>query len=309
MKKLQNKGIVEIHVSEITNQELATEFHNAALQADIIVVEHPTPMFLTPKKELMAMIKQQNKPFMAPFYKEQRKRLNILIEPNGKPTGGKWSFDTANRKKLHPTQAPEDLRTPNTHRCVTEARIYIEREFPNNPGTTKLFHYPVTRRQALQELRNFTQQRLNNFGDYQDAIVEGKTFLYHSILSAPLNIGLLTPKEIIDTVLTTKNIPLNALEGFIRQIIGWREFVYGVYLVHGKKQKRSNFFRNTNNIPNAFWTAKTQIDPIDDTLRRITNHCYAHHIERLMVLGNFLLLLEVHPKSVYTWFMEQFIDS
>jgi deoxyribodipyrimidine photolyase-related protein len=163
----------------------------------------------------------------------------------------------------------------------------------------------------LKYFRQKTKKKqLSHFGDYQDAIVEGKTFLYHSILSAPINIGLLSPKEVIDYALTSnKKTPLNALEGFIRQIIGWREFVYGVYLVHGKKQKQSNFFRHKNNLPNAFWDASTQLDPVDDTLKRIDKHCYAHHIERLMVLGNILLLLEVHPKQVYTWFMEQFIDS
>jgi deoxyribodipyrimidine photolyase-related protein len=161
-------------------------------------------------------------------------------------------------------------------------------------------------------LNEFLQNRFEKFGIYEDAIVAKETVLYHSVLSPMLNIGLLTPKQIIDKALAIgeeKNIPLNSLEGFIRQIIGWREFIRIVYEREGSKQRNTNYWKFTKKIPSSFWTGTTGIPPIDQTIQKILETGYCHHIERLMVLGNFMLLCEFDPDEVYKWFMEMFIDA
>ena len=153
---------------------------------------------------------------------------------------------------------------------------------------------------------------MQHFGDYQDAIIAHEPFLFHSVLSSSLNIGLLTPKQVVDSALAYAKkhaVSINNLEGFIRQIIGWREFVWGVYYLKGSSQRTKNFFQCKNDLPQSFWQDSTAIAPIDAALVRIQKYAYAHHIERLMVLGNFMLLCEINPDQVYAWFMQFFIDA
>jgi deoxyribodipyrimidine photolyase-related protein len=248
---------------------------------------------------------------MNSFYIAQRKRLNILVQ-DGKPIGGKWSFDIQNRRKM-----PGALRVPEPmnikqNKYVKEAVEYIKKHFDHNPGTIEEFIWPTNHDEAKKWLHNFLSRRLCLFGPYQDAIDPTKDFLFHSLLSPLLNIGLLTPAYVIDETLAYAHkhtVPLNCLEGFIRQIIGWREFVQGIYVLHGEKQRKSNFFKHTKKLPASFWDATTGILPIDNALQKIVKTGYAHHIERLMVLGNFMLLIEVDPNEVYRWFMELFIDA
>jgi deoxyribodipyrimidine photolyase-related protein len=243
---------------------------------------------------------------MATFYQEQRKRLNILVK-NGKPTGGQWSFDEENRKKLPKNHTIPPLSTySNKH--IKEAFTYIEKNFKNNPGTPHDFMYPVTHTSAQQWLKKFIQERLHDFGTYEDAIAQNEPFIYHSLLSPLLNIGLLTPEHVITEVLKAK-APINSTEGFIRQVIGWREFILQIYLLEGENQRKSNFFNNTKRIPESFYTGTTGIIPVDNAIHKVLLNAYNHHIERLMILGNFMLLSGYAPASIYQWFMELYIDS
>ncbi|MGC9307745.1 MAG: FAD-binding domain-containing protein, partial [Thermoplasmatota archaeon] len=195
---------------------------------------------------------------------------------------------------------------------VAEARRYVEQRFPGNPGSIDDFMYPVTHVDAARWLMDFLEKRLSLFGDYEDAIVRDEIFLFHSVLSPLLNSGLLTPGQVLDATLTyadEHDVPLNDLEGFIRQLIGWREFMRGVYLFRGTEQRTGNFWKHDTVMPAAFYDASTGIEPVDVTIEKLYRHAYTHHIERLMVLGNFMFLCEIHPREIYRWFMELFIDA
>lgn len=300
-----------VHVIDPVDHDLANELQTIFKKRAIIAVWYESPMFLTPTDWIKEHMSTKKKFLMHSFYMAQRKRLNILVK-NNKPIGGKWSFDTQNRNRI-----PDSVKIPSIQpiaisSIVKTAQRYIQKHFPNNPGTVLTFIYPVTTAQAKKWFATFLKQRFTHFGTYQDAMKQGESFLFHSVLSALLNIGLLTPDYVIDQTLSySKNntIALNNVEGFIRQIIGWREFVRAVYHLHGQKQKKSNFFGNKNKLPNPFYHATTGIDPVDDSIKKLINTAYSHHIERLMVLGNSMLLLEIKPDDVYEWFMELYIDS
>jgi deoxyribodipyrimidine photolyase-related protein len=196
---------------------------------------------------------------------------------------------------------------------VEEAEAYVQKNFPNNYGAIYKDHlFAINFEDAQKWLDNFLAERFEKFGVYEDAIVQKESVLYHSVLSPMLNIGLLTPQQIIDETLrvsAAKNIPLNSLEGFIRQIVGWREFIRLVYEREGTKQRTTNYWKFKRKIPTSFWTGDTGIAPIDSTIKKVLKTGYAHHIERLMVLGNFMLLCEFDPDEVHKWFMEMFIDA
>ena len=247
------------------------------------------------------------------FYKWQRIRLNILIEKDEKPTGGKWSFDEDNRKKL-----PKNIKLPkmvqeikyNTP-YIKEAKIYIEQNFPNNYGSLDNFIYPITHIDSVKWLDNFLKNKFENFGLYEDAVSDKDPFLFHSVLSPMMNIGLLTDTEVINMTLKYQHkIPLNSFEGFIRQIIGWRNYIYSIYLLEGNKICKMNFFKHTNKLnKKIMWDGQTNILPIDDIINKINQYSYAHHIERLMYLGNYMLLCMINPRDVYEIFMEWTIDA
>ena len=243
-----------------------------------------------------------------PFYIEQRKKFGILLDATKKPIGGKWTYDTENRKKAPKNFIYPPLPTLAKTKEVVEAIEYVEKNFPDHYGTTDRFNYPVDSKQAQQWLRSFLNDRFSYFGIYQDAISEGELSMMHSILTPSLNIGLLTPSDILEAALEC-DVPLNSKEGFIRQILGWREFIKQVYIAAGVKQRTTNYWNHTRKIPHSFYTATTGILPIDETIKKLTSYAYCHHIERLMVLGNFMLLCEFDPTEVYRWFMELSIDS
>jgi deoxyribodipyrimidine photolyase-related protein len=182
----------------------------------------------------------------------------------------------------------------------------VRREFTEAPGDPGQFWYPVTPQDARLALTDFLNHRLPLFGDFEDAIHRERAFLFHSVLTPAMNIGLLSPREVVDAALAHRQrVPINALEGFIRQVIGWREYIRGVYSRLGRRQRTGNFWKHTQ----AFAQARTGIVPVDTVVKRVQDHAWCHHIERLMVAGSFLLLCEVDPNEVYRWFMGQFIDA
>lgn len=270
----------------------------------------PDNSFLTPEDVMRQWVEKREHYHFTDFYMQQRKRLSVLLDPKGKPIGGKWTFDTDNRKRLPKGTVVPQLETPKERPSVAEARRYVAKEFPDALGEVDGFCYPVTHDQAADWLSTFIDERLASFGDFEDAISNQETFLFHSVLTPMLNIGLITPKQIIEQVIAKSDeVPLNSLEGFLRQVIGWREFIRLIYIHAGSRQRTTNAWQLTRELPASFYTGTTGIAPFDQSIKRALKHAYCHHIERLMVLGNFMLLCDIEPNAVYRWFMELFIDA
>jgi deoxyribodipyrimidine photolyase-related protein len=268
------------------------------------------PHFLTPQTEIEAFTTGNEKLFFTDFYIRQRKRLKVLLTPDGKPVGGKWSFDADNRKKLPKTVHPPAPTLPLENAYVREAREYVRANFPDAPGSDTPFTYPTSAAEARAWLTDFLDHRFADFGVYEDAISTRERVLFHSVITPALNVGLLSPREVADAALAhADRVPLNSHEGFVRQVIGWREFVRLVYRTRGRRQRTRNYWEYTRPMPAAFYTGTTGIDPVDHVIRGVLDTAYCHHIERLMILGNFLLLCDLAPDAVYQWFMELFIDA
>lgn len=317
-------GITHLQATDPDDDWLSRKLKKAAQKAGCELQLFPNPNFLTPLSELTSMLGDKTLPelpetastghptfFMHHFYQKQRKRTDLLMD-NGSPLGGKWSFDADNRKKLPKGLVPPVPAFPAPNVYVQEAQTYVKTHFPDNPGKVENFHWAVTRKAALDLWQNFLDYRMDTFGPYEDALSSTEAFVYHSLLTPALNIGLLNPQEIIDSLMEAhakKDYPLASLEGFIRQVIGWREFMRGIYRNAGGRQRTSNFFGFTRKIPASFWDGTTGIVPVDLSIQRALINGYAHHIERLMVLGNFMLLCEFDPHEVYEWFTALFIDA
>jgi deoxyribodipyrimidine photolyase-related protein len=253
---------------------------------------------------------RKSKVFFTEFYIQQRKRMGVLVDAAGKPLGGKWSFDTDNRKKL-----PAGVSVPTLERFAEcderrEAVHYVAKRFPDAWGESAEFGYATTPEEAELGLKQFLDERLGQFGEYEDAIHGDQAFLFHSVLTPALNTGLLSPQRVVQAALERLDAaPLNSIEGFIRQVIGWREYIKCAYMRLGSEQRRGNFWGHQQSLPAAFYEGTTGIEPVDAVIRRVRRYAYCHHIERLMILGNFMLLCEIHPDAIYRWFMELFIDA
>ncbi len=312
-KLLSSMEVNEIHLMDTVDDWLEKDIQNAQNSYDIKFKRYDHPMFLLKKSDLKKYQKEyENKKITQHiFYVHQRKRLKILVDKQENPIGNRWSYDWDNRKPI-----PKDLELPQINYYendfITEAREYVENYFPNNPGVNANLIVPVTREEALIHLNTFIKETLINFGTYEDAIDQNHPVLFHSLLSPLLNVGLLLPMEVIKSVLEAyeKNtLPINSVEGFIRQVIGWREFMRVMYVLRGSNIRKNNYFDQHKELSNEFYQAKTKILPVDDSIKKVLKYGYTHHIERLMILGNFMLLSEYHPDSVYKWFMEMFIDA
>jgi deoxyribodipyrimidine photolyase-related protein len=249
------------------------------------------------------------------FYKYQRKKLSILIDKNDKPTGGKWSYDSENRLPLPANlKVPETVSKVKSDKYIKEASKYVNKNWSKNYGSLDNFIYPIDSKASKLWLNKFLEERLSKFGAYEDAVSEAEPFVFHSVISPMMNIGLLTDDEVVATSYeyyldNKKSIPIESFEGFIRQVIGWRNYVYTLYNLEGDKMKTSNQLKHNNKLNDKFWTGETEMIPIDSIINKIVKYSYAHHIERLMYLGNFLLLCLVDPDEVYRIFMEWTIDA
>ena len=301
-----------VHVMELDDHKLDQDLKSLAQKLGLKLVFHPHLGFMTSLSTFQSLFKHQKKLRFDSFYIHLRKTHELLLDKNGKPLGGKWSLDRENRKKIPKSlKIAKPFKVAKTKR-VAEAFSYVKKNFPSNPGALSSLSYPTTHTEAKKALQYFLKHHLKCFGDYEDAIVQKEKVLFHSCLSAPLNVGLLTPQQIIEEALKycqKHKVGLNNLEGFVRQVAGWREFIRGVYHLIGKKEEKKNFFRHLRKMPKAFYEGSSGILPLDETIKKVEQNAYAHHIERLMVLGNFFLLCEIDPKEVYRWFMELFIDA
>lgn len=247
------------------------------------------------------------------FYREMRKRFDVLME-GGKPAGGEWNYDEHNRDSFG-REGPDKLPPPPSFEPDATTRAVIDlvnRRFSDHPGETATFRWPVQRGQALEALQSFIRERLPVFGRFQDALWTGEPFLYHSLLSSSLNLKLLRPREVVDAAQQAwrdGKAPLAAVEGFIRQILGWREYVRGVYWLHMPDYIERNELNASEPLPGFYWTAETPMNCLRETIGQTLRHGYAHHIQRLMVTGLYALLLGVHPRRLHEWYLAVYVDA
>ena len=248
------------------------------------------------------------------FYRYMRKKHDILIEQDGTPVGGEWNFDDQNRRPF-PKQGPGLIPPPpffEQDSITKEVIAYVESKYADHPGSLQEFKWAVTREQSLEALHYFVRHRLRNFGTHQDAMWKKTPFGWHSILSAALNLKLLNPREVIAEVLKAfkeQGLDLATVEGFIRQIIGWREFVRGIYYLDMPNLAEQNFFSHQRALPKWYWSGETKMNCMKDAIGQTLEYGYAHHIQRLMVTGNFALLAEILPKAVSDWYLAVYVDA
>ncbi len=248
------------------------------------------------------------------FYRLMRNRHGILMHGHNEPEGGRWNFDEENRDSFSAT-GPERSKPPRRFHpdaITQEVLALVAERFAAHPGSLEHFELPVTHAQALALLRDFVEHRLPQFGRFQDAMWPGREFLYHSRLSALLNTKLLSPRKAVEAAVTAYHdgaAPLNAVEGFVRQILGWREFVRGVYWRYMPDYQERNALRADREVPGFFWNGETDMACVRDAMQSVIEHGYAHHIQRLMVLGLFSQLLGVHPRKFHEWHMAMYIDA
>ena len=273
----------------------------------IEIVENPS--FYNTRERNQSLAPQGAKKFfMAEFYKKQRLYFDILLAPDAQPIGGRWSFDTENRKALPKNQVlPAYPTYHSTWSAAAEQEI--TEQFAANPGDPSLAYYPVTHAQAKDALAFFIAQGLEKFGPYQDAFTTQAPYVYHSNFSTAINVGLLSPQKVIAAVEAAYHqgkVTIESAEGFIRQVLGWREYMRAVYEQVGVQQRTRNFMQHKRKLD---WQALRQLSFLQDVAAKLDDYAYAHHIERLMLLGNFFFLSELHPDSIYEFFMCNFMDA
>ncbi|MDQ0455499.1 cryptochrome/photolyase family protein [Rhizobium paknamense] len=268
--------------------------------------------FLCTPDEFREWAKGRKQLRMEFFYRDKRRRYEVLMEPDGAPTGGQWNFDQDNRKS-----PPKGLKGPKrvSHRkdaIVNAVLDMVEERFGDHFGTLRPFHFAVTAEQAWKEYEHFVEKVLPNFGDYQDAMVAGEPYLYHSLISSYLNAGLILPLQVIrraEKAYRDGKAPLNAVEGFIRQILGWREYVRGLYWTQMPGYAERNHLNAKRPLPRYYWDGKTKMACMAAAIGDTIEHAYSHHIQRLMVTGNFALLAGIEPKQVCDWYLLVYADA
>ena len=273
----------------------------------------PDGHFLCSTDEFADWARGRKRLVMEYFYREMRRRHDVLMDGD-QPVGGEWNYDADNRQSFG-RDGPGDLpeRAGFEPDALTrEVLDAVERRFPGHAGSTENFRWPVTREQARQALADFVQNRLPRFGRYQDAMWQGEPFLYHSLISSSLNLKLLDPREAIEAAAAAwrdGRAPLNAVEGFVRQILGWREFIRGVYWLEMPGYRSLNHFGHEQPLPAFFWTGETEMNCLAQSIGDTLANGYAHHIQRLMVIGNFALLAGLNPQEVCDWYLAVYVDA
>ncbi|UXD70543.1 cryptochrome/photolyase family protein [Sphingobacterium faecium] len=308
IKYLEKGKFEKIRITDVCDNWLEKRIRETKLELEVL----ESPLFINTREDLKVYFENRKSYHQTDFYKQQRVFRNILMK-DGKPIGEKWTFDTENRKRYPKNKKAPFINFPENSMYFEEAKIYTNQNFSDHYGNLSSYQrYPVTFEQAENWLNQFLEFRFADFGVYEDSIVGGEHFLHHSVLSPLLNIGLLTADRVLKKAIDhaeEHKIPINSLEGFVRQILGWREFVRGVYLYQGTYQRNKNYWKHHNTLPQSFYTGTTEIKPVDNTILKVLETGYAHHIERLMIAANLMNLLKIDPDDVYQWFMELFIDS
>jgi deoxyribodipyrimidine photolyase-related protein len=300
-KDIKNK---RVHVCEILDKEIEKKLEKSKPE-EIIIYESPS--FLASDEFLDTFYHGKVNKRQTSFYMQLRREMDLLINKQGKPVGGKWTYDSDNRQRV-----PDNLSIPKTKDYKVDEKLVkkicnkLQRPLWNGK-----MYFPTTRKEALKRLKQFVKIKLNNFGPYQDAIVIDDIFLWHSAISSSLNIGLITPEDVLEEVMEAydEGAKLQSVEGFIRQVIGWREWSRYCYIYLYKDIVGKNYFNNRKRLDKSWYDGTTGIEPLDDAIKTAWDVGYLHHILRLMLVGNLMTLMEIHPKEVFKWFMEFAVDS
>ena len=291
------------------NEQLKGFSKDLNMDSEVFSTEH----FYTEREDLEFFFKGKKQFLMENFYRNMRKKYQILMVDK-QPEGGKWNYDASNRKKwkgdaLIPPEISFDNNVEGILAEIEKAGITTIGKI--NPT---YFEYPISRKQSLAQLSYFCEHLLVHFGDYQDAMHTDKIYLFHSRISFAMNTKIISPKEVIDTVLETYRAQKNAIdisqvEGFIRQILGWREYMRGMYWMLMPNYKNENFLENNNKLPDFFWTGKTKMNCLKNAIHNSLENGYAHHIQRLMITGNFALLTQINPDDIDAWYLGIYVDA
>ena len=298
----------EVHVTECGEWRLEQALKSSGLP----IHWHADTRFLCRRDEFAAWAAGKRQLRMEFFYRQMRQRSGLLMNGDGTPVGGAWNFDADNRQAL-----PAGFIAPSprqfAHDAITrEVLELVSRRFAHHYGSLEAFDYPVTHAEAEALWQHFVEQALPAFGDYQDAMATGQPFLFHARISAALNIGLLDLRRLcadVEAAYWAGRVPLNAAEGFIRQLIGWREYVRGIYWLHMPEYATRNAFGNTRALPEFYWTGQTRMKCMSQAIGQTLEYAYAHHIQRLMVTGNFALLAGIAPQQVCDWYLAVYLDA
>lgn len=292
---------------KVAIEELTSEYK-------ITLEMYEDPHFYCTHHEFKSWVANKKELRLEYFYRLMRKTHGVLVDQEGNPEGGQWNFDRDNRKPF-PKKGPGLIPPPALFEPDDISKVVlaeVEERYSDHPGSLAHFQWPVTRAQALEALEGFVEHRLVTFGIYEDAMWTGTPFGWHSLLSSALNLKLLNPREVVDAVLIAwkkYDLELATVEGFIRQILGWREFVRGMYYLDMPQMALDNFYNHQNALPAWYWTGKTKMNCMREAIGQTLQYGYAHHIQRLMVTGNFALLAEVLPKEVCDWYLAIYIDA
>jgi deoxyribodipyrimidine photolyase-related protein len=311
---VKNTHAQTLVVSQPGDYRVQAELRRALRGEDCRLDIRPDRHFLCTEEHFEEFAEGRRTLLMENFYRGMRRRHAVLLDSKGGPEGGRWNYDTENREIFGKGGRPK-IKAPRSFRCDdTTAGVLklVDRKFPESPGRTQDFDKPVTTKQARAALRDFVEHRLASFGRYQDAMVTGHPYLYHSRLSSSLNLHLLDPREAIKKAVEAyerKKAPLNSVEGFVRQVLGWREYVRGIYWREMPKYQKNNGLEAKLPMPAFMWTAETEMNCVHQCVDQLIEHAYAHHIQRLMVLGLFCLLLGVRPQCVNRWHLSMYIDA
>ena len=310
VERLQPDRLIIVQPGEWRVQE---NLQQVAEDLDIELEIRPDEHFLSTPAEFAEHAEGRKQLRLEYFYRELRRKHEILLDGSD-PEGGKWNYDADNRGsfgKEGPEELPDAKRFPPDK--VTQAVIdLVEREFADHPGSLEHFDWPVTPDQARDALDDFIEHRLADFGNYQDAMWTDEPYLYHSRLAAAMNLKLIDPREVIDEAVAAyraDKAPLNSVEGFVRQILGWREYVRGIYWLYMPDYLERNELEATEELPEFYWTGETDMHCLSQAIGQTLDYGYAHHIQRLMVTGLFALLLGVDPKRVHEWYLAVYVDA
>ena len=298
----------EVHLTECGDWRL----EQALRHCGVPIHWHQDSRFICSRDAFAAWAKGRKQLRMEFFYREMRRDSGLLLNLDGTPEGGAWNFDADNRKALPKGVRPPAPLSIEPDAITRDVLALVERRFTSHYGSLEGFDYPVTAEQAEHLWQYFLAQGLADFGDYQDAMVDGEPFLFHSRISAALNIGLLDLRRIcaeVEAAYRAGDVPLNAAEGFIRQLIGWREYVRGIYWLRMPEYAEGNRFGNSRALPEFYWTGKTRMNCMRQAIGQTLEHAYAHHIQRLMATGNFALLAGIAPKAICDWYLAVYMDA
>ena len=307
LRRAEQTGAQEAICTEPGEWRLINKLTHAPIKTRIL----PDDRFLASHAEFEAWADGRKALRMEYFYRDMRRKTGLLMEGD-KPAGGQWNFDHDNRKP-----APGDITIEGPLKfepdnITGDVLALVEAQFDGHFGDLRPFWFATTRAQALEALDHFITHSLPRFGDFQDAMLRGEEFLFHAILSPYLNIGLLGPLEICqaaEAAYKSGDAPINAVEGFIRQIIGWREYVRGIYFLEGPEYAQRNALNQTRDLPGVYWGGETKMACMAAAIDQTAREAYAHHIQRLMVTGNFALLAGIDPSQVSDWYLEVYADA